>query len=421
MSLNLDGWLAHIERQHAQPIALGLERLQVVSQRLAQQPFCPLITVGGTNGKGSTCALLERILISAGYRVGLYTSPHLVRYNERVRVNGHAVDDASLCQAFAAVEKARADTPLTYFEVGTLAAWEVFAAARVEVIILEVGLGGRLDAVNIYAPDCAIVTTVDLDHMDFLGDNREAIGFEKAGIFRPGKPAICGDREPPASLIQHAEAIAAELHVIGRDFGFQRQEQQWQFLGSKGKRSSLAYPGLRGQNQLINASVVLEALDCLRAQLPVAMQEVRRGLIEVELAGRFQVLPGRPTLVLDVAHNPQAARVLADNLGSMAFHPETWAVFGMMRDKDIAAVVRAMKGRVTRWMLCDLAGPRAASAEELAAILRAEGISEPMTCFADPSIALAAVRDQANEDDRIVTFGSFLTVAAVLRSLGLSA
>lgn len=421
MPETLAAWLAHIEGCHARPIDLGLERLATVQSKLRQAPFCPVFMVAGTNGKGSTCAMLERILLEAGYRVGLYTSPHLLSYNERVRLNGRAVDDAALCAAFARVDAVRGDVSLTYFEFGTLAAWEVFAASSPEVIILEVGLGGRLDAVNLYPPDCAIVTTVDMDHMDFLGDTREQIGFEKAGIFRAGKAAICGDPIPPQSLLQRAADIGADLQVLGRDFGYIKQEQQWQFWGRSGRRSSLAWPGLRGNNQLQNASVVLAALDCLRDRLPVAMQDIRRGLLEVELAGRFQVLPGRPTIVLDVAHNAEAARTLADNLGNMAFHPETWAVFGMLGDKDIDSVVAEMQGRVTRWLPCTLDGPRAASAETLLVALQARGISAPLTPFASPAAALAFAREQASDDDRIVAFGSFLTVADVMRALGRSA
>jgi dihydrofolate synthase/folylpolyglutamate synthase len=423
--MNLEEWLAFIERQHVRPIELGLDRPRVVSQALGQRQTCPLILVGGTNGKGSTCAMLERILLAAGYRVGLYTSPHLLRYNERVRIDGRAVDDDALCQGFARVEAARnsvkvsrGDTALTYFEFGTLCAWEVFAAQPLDAIILEVGLGGRLDATNLYEPDVAIVTGVDLDHMDYLGPTREDIGFEKAGIFRAGRPAICGDADPPQRLLDHAREIGVDLQVLGRDFGFQRQEGQWQFHGRRGKRSSLAMPALRGDRQLANASCVLAALDELREQLPIAMQDVRRGLAEVELAGRFQVLPGRPTVVLDVAHNPQAAGVLADNLGSMAFHPQTWAVFGMLRDKDIAGVVAAMRHRVDRWLPVALEGPRAASADELAAILVQEGVTGPLPTFPTPAAAFAYAQEQAGEDDRIVAFGSFLTVADVLRVLG---
>jgi dihydrofolate synthase / folylpolyglutamate synthase len=420
MPVSLEEWLAYIERQHTQAIELGLDRVRAVRDSLVQQAACPVILVGGTNGKGSTCAMLERILLCAGYRVGVYSSPHLLRYNERVRINGSPARDDDLCAGFARVEAARSDVPLTYFEFGTLAAWETFAAASpaLDAIILEVGLGGRLDATNIYEPDCAIVTTVDLDHMDYLGSTRGEIGFEKAGIFRPGRPAICGDRNPPQQVIDQATALGADLQVYGRDFDAVRQEGQWQFKGRGGNRSSLAYPALRGDNQVANASCVLAALDMLREQLPVTMQDIRRGLLEAELPGRFQVLPGRPTIVLDVAHNPQAAQVLAANLGNMAFHPRTIAVFGMLRDKDIGAVVRAMKHRVDVWLPTSLEGPRAAKAEELAAILATEGVTDALEGFSSPTAALQRAQEMANENDRIVAFGSFLTVADSMRSLG---
>ena len=411
----LADWLAHIERQHAQPIALGLDRVREVSRRLGQHQTCPVILIGGTNGKGSTCAMLERILRCAGYRVGLYTSPHLVEYNERVRIDGRPVDDAELCEGFARVESARGAVALTYFEYGTLAAWEVFATQPLDAIILEVGLGGRLDATNIYEPDVAIVTGVDLDHMDYLGATREAIGFEKAGIFRAGKPAICGDANPPASLVEHCRNASADFLLIGRDFGYERQEGQWQYWGRAGRRSGLAWPALRGAVQLANASCVLAALDALRDKLPVAMQDIRRGLLEVELPGRFQVLPGRPTLVLDVAHNPQAALVLADNLGGMAFHPTTWAVFGMLRDKDVSGVIGAVKARVDVWLPCTLEGPRAASADFLAEALEAAGCRVGGR-YPTPAAALQHAQAGAGNDDRILAFGSFLTVAEVLRA-----
>jgi len=427
MPLTLDAWLARIEALHPRGsagIELGLERVAVVKARLGQRETCPLVLVGGTNGKGSTCAMLERILLVAGYRVGVYTSPHLLRYNERVRINGVAVADASLCDAFARVEQARGDVALTYFEFGTLAAWEVFAAADLDAVILEVGLGGRLDATNVYEPACAIVTGVDLDHMDFLGADREAIGREKAGIFRAGIPAICGDPQPPQSLTAHARDIGAKLQVMGRDFGYQRQEQQWLYWahpagGGEIRRGGLAFPALRGEQQLANAACVLAALDALHARLPVAMKDMRQGLIAVELAGRFQVLPGRPTVVLDVAHNPQAARVLDSNLGNMAFHRNTWAVFGMLEDKDIDGVIDAMKERVTHWLPCTLEGRRAASADFLAGRLRARGM-QVVGEFESPAAALACAQENAGEDDRILAFGSFLTVAAALQALGRS-
>jgi len=428
MPLTLDAWLARIEALHPRGsagIELGLERVAAVKARLGQRETCPVVLVGGTNGKGSTCAMLERILLVAGYHVGLYTSPHLLHYNERVRINGTAVADASLCDAFARVEQARGDVALTYFEFGTLAAWEVFAAASLDAIILEVGLGGRLDATNVYEPACAIVTGIDLDHMDFLGADREAIGREKAGIFRAGIPAICGDTQPPQTLIAHASAIGARLQVLGRDFGYLRQEQQWLYWlhpagAAQIRRGGLAFPALRGEQQLANAACALAALDALHACLPVAMKDIRQGLIELELTGRFQVLPGRPTVVLDVAHNPQAARVLAANLGNMAFHRNTWAVFGMLEDKDIDGVIDALNERVTHWLPCTLDGRRAASADFLAARLKARGMKVAGE-FASPAEALACAQENAGEDDRILAFGSFLTVAAALQALGRSA
>ena len=421
LSYSLSDWLAHLEALHPQGAAgieLGLDRVEAVKAVLNQKQSVPVIMVAGTNGKGSTCAMLECILGCAGYSVGLYTSPHLLAYNERVRIGGIAVDDASLCAAFVRVEAARqaaGGANLTYFEFGTLAAWECFAEEQVEVIILEVGLGGRLDAVNCYDADCAIVTSIDLDHVDYLGTTRVAIGFEKAGIFRPGRPAICGDPAPPQSLVNHALLTGAPLQVQGRDFGCIRQEVQWQYWGPSGKKSGLAFPALHGKHQLLNAAAVLAALEALGERLPVAMQDIRRGLGEVQLPGRFQVLAGRPTVVLDVAHNPQAARALSDNLGNMAYHPETWAVFGMLRDKDIAAVVREIKERVTRWLPCSLEGPRAASATDLQMILEAEGVKAPL--FESPAAAFRQARMNANEGDRILIFGSFLTVAEVLREL----
>ncbi len=376
----------------------------------------PVITVGGTNGKGSTCAMLERILLCAGYRVGLYTSPHLIDYNERVRIDGRNASDEELCAAFAQVEAARGDTSLTYFEFGTLAAWQAFVAAGAEAVILEVGLGGRLDAVNAFDTDCAVVTSVDFDHMDYLGDTREAIGFEKAGIFRAGRPAIVGDVRPPHSLVGHAQNIGADLQVQGRDFGYQVEQGQWAFWSRRGRRAGLAHPALRGAIQLANASTAIVALEALAERLPVSMQDIRHGLSEVELPGRFQVLPGRPTVVLDVAHNPQAAEVLAVNLGSMAFYSETWAVLGMLADKDIPGVVARLRGRVDRWLVTSLAGPRGASAASLVSILEKMGIRVD-GCFDSPAEAYRAAKGQAGEDDRIVAFGSFLTVAGVLHAI----
>nr|MDQ3026661.1 bifunctional tetrahydrofolate synthase/dihydrofolate synthase [Pseudomonadota bacterium] len=348
---SLDDWLAYISAQHPATIALGLERTAGVWARMGLGAPPVAITVGGTNGKGSTCAILERILLEAGYRVGLYTSPHLLRYNERVRVRGEDAADAALCDGFAAVEAARGATPLTYFEFATLAALALFAREALEVAILEVGLGGRLDAVNIIDADCAIVASVALDHQSYLGSDRESIGFEKAGIFRSHRAAIFGDTDPPASLLAHAGAIGADLQVCGRDFRFEAQERQWDFFGRRGARRALPIPALRGRWQLKNASSALAALDELAERLPVSLGEVKRGLALVRLAGRLQALPGRPAVVLDVAHNPHAARSLAEGLGDMGFFQNTFAVFGILADKDIGGVVDAVAHRVDRWFV----------------------------------------------------------------------
>ena len=424
--VTLAGWLELLEARHGTAICLGLERVSKVLAALGSDTPAVVITVGGTNGKGSVCAMLEAVLRAEGYRVGCYTSPHLLRYNERVRIDGVEAADEVLAAAFADVEAVRGDVPLTYFEHGTLAAWKVFCAQPLDVVILEVGLGGRLDAVNAIDADCAIVSSVAMDHTSYLGDTREAIGFEKAGIFRAGRPAICGDPHPPQSLVEYALAIGAELWVLGHDFGFLNDNrQQWSYWcgGTSARRSDtlmkrggLAYPALRGTNQLFNAASVMTALDTLRARIPVSMQAIRQGMMQVELPGRFQVLPGRPQVILDVAHNPQAAEVLAENIGELGFAPETWAVFGMLADKDVEDVVTRMKARVDHWLPCTLPGPRGLDAGTLIGRLRAAGVEPGKITegFATPVDAFMQAQERAAVDDRIVTFGSFLTVADVL-------
>ncbi|AOJ77885.1 bifunctional tetrahydrofolate synthase/dihydrofolate synthase [Burkholderia ubonensis] len=422
----LDAWLSHLERAHPVGIDMGLTRIGQVKAALGLEFACPVITVGGTNGKGSTCAFLETILVRAGYKVGCHTSPHLLAFNERARVNGETVADDALLPHFEAVEAARTSLPepvsLTYFEFTTLAILHLFASRGLDAVILEVGLGGRLDAVNIIDTDCAIVTSIDIDHTEYLGDTREQIAFEKAGIFRPGKPAICGDPAVPQTLIDHAEAIGADLWLVGRDFRYEAQpgaeRQQWSYLGRDKRYPALAYPALRGANQLINASAALAALESLRAVLPVSAQDIRLGLANVELPGRFQVLPGKPAIVLDVAHNPHAAAVLAQNLGNMGFFPYTYAVFGAMHDKDIDGVLRHLKGEIDHWCVTDLPLPRAASAGQLEAALRHAGVEDgpdsSVTRHASPADAFRDALKRASENDRIVVFGSFHTVAGVM-------
>jgi len=411
---NLVEWLAYLERLHPVAIEMGLERVAAVRDRMRLSPRFPIFTVGGTNGKGSTCAYLESILRHAGYRVALYTSPHIVRYNERLRLDGEEVDDRSLVAALARVEEARGATSLTYFEFGTLAAVDLAIARNADVAVLEIGLGGRLDAVNAFDPDCALLVSVDLDHMEYLGTTREAIGREKAHIFRHGRPAVCADRECPASVREHARAIGARLIEIGRDFDFDADEVGWRLRGPGGVRGGLPLPALRGSHQLANAAAAIVALDSLRERLPVEMQAVRTGLSDARMPGRFQVLPGRPTMVLDVAHNPHAARALADNLVSQGRFKRTIAVFAMLGDKDVDGVVEAVRRQIDDWFVAPLHGPRAGSVERLASRIAALDPAKPVRTFASPADAWAAARSEAEADDRIAAFGSFHTVAEVI-------
>ena len=421
----LADWLGFCEQLHPKAIDMGLERVKAVADRMGLRLNCPVITVAGTNGKGSTCAMLESILLQAGYRTGVYTSPHLVRFEERLRLRGEPVNASELIAGFTSVARARAqkdpEISLTYFEFSTLAILDVMARSNLDVAILEVGLGGRLDAVNIIDADCAVITSIDLDHTELLGATREAIGFEKAGIMRTGRPVIVSDPAPPQSVLDRAKEIDAELWRFGHDFNLQGDKQQWGWAASsaKGGRrySGLAYPALRGANQLVNAAGVLAALTALRDRLPVTAQAVRNGLAFVELPGRFQIIPGQPALVLDVAHNPHAVAALAANLDAMGFFPTTHAVFGAMADKDVAAILARLGPLVDRWYFCDLPTPRAESAANLQARWQAQNTRKDASaaCFDSPALALQAAVGAADPADRIVVFGSFFTVGGVLQ------
>lgn len=420
---SLPEWLAHCERLHPKSIDMTLDRVRAVRDRLGLAFQAPVIVVAGTNGKGSTCAMLESILLQAGYRVGLYIKPHLVHFEERCRIGGASVAAERLLPHFAAVEAARADQPLTYFEFTTLAILRALAEAPLDVVILEVGLGGRLDAVNVIDGDAVVITSIDLDHMEYLGPDRESIGREKAHVMRSGRPAIVSDPVPPASVLEHGRRIGADLWRVGHDFRHSGDRQQWHWSGRARRYSGLAYPALRGANQLLNASGVLAVLEALHARLPVAAQAVRAGLALVELPGRFQVIPGQPTLVLDVAHNPQSVATLALNLDQMGFYPRTHAVFGAMRDKDLAALLLRMGPLVDAWHFCDLDTPRAASAAEQAALWHpvadqarpAPAAPSPIACHPSPGQALRSAIATADPADRIVVFGSFYTVGGVLK------
>jgi dihydrofolate synthase/folylpolyglutamate synthase len=413
--ITLDDWLAYLERIHPQSIAMGLDRVLKVSQALELNPPFPIITVAGTNGKGSTCAMLEAILRAAGYKIGCYTSPHLQHFNERIRVDLAPADDEALIEAFLRVEEARQGIPLTYFEFATLAAITIFCEAGVDTAVLEVGLGGRLDAVNAFDSTCAIVTSIAMDHMDYLGDTREKIGYEKAGIFRAGKPAICGDPDLPDSVSGYARKIGADLQCVGVDFHFTAEQNQWYFAGRHGKRASLPYPALRGVYQLQNACAALAALDELRAELPVTMNNIRAGLSQVELPGRFQVLPGRPLVILDVAHNPHAAANLAANLKAMPRFGKTLAVFGMLGDKDIYGVIDAVKDEIDEWFISGIRERRGASCEHIERELARHGLSANVKRFSSIIEAYEGAMGNARDSDRILVFGSFHTVGDVLR------
>lgn len=410
---SLDGWLARLEKAHPAAIELGLERVARVRDVLNLQPAFPVILVGGTNGKGSTCAYLEGILRAQGYKTGLYTSPHLLRYNERVRIDGTAAADDEIAAGLQAVEAARAEVSLTYFEHGTLGAVWQFAQAEVDVAILEVGLGGRLDAVNVFEPAVSIVTTVDLDHQAWLGDTREKIGFEKAGIFRAGRPAVCGEADPPQSLLDHVKAIGALLLRAGFDFSFERTDGGWHFRMGDTQLTDLPLPALPGTYQLANAAAALAALSELSEVLPVSLAAIHAGLSGVQLPGRFQRIAGPVEIVLDVAHNPQAARALASNLRTEPAAAKTYAVFALLSDKDADGVIGAVKDCFDGWFVAGLTGDRAQDGEVLAALVRRH-VSAHVEVLEGPLAALRAARLRATEGDRIIVFGSFYTVAEVL-------
>lgn len=416
----LTQWLDFAERLHAKNIDLGLDRVERVRQALGLEFSCPVFVVAGTNGKGSTCALLESILLAAGYKVGVYNSPHLVKFEERCRVNRELVSAEALVPHFAQVEAAREHAggiSLSYFEFTTLAILHYLSQSGLGAAVLEVGLGGRLDAVNIIENDCAIITSIGIDHTEFLGPDRESIGYEKAGIMRSGRPAIVSDPEPPQSIIKHAERIGADLWLLGRDFDYNGTAQQWNWSGRERRYSGLAYPALRGINQLLNASGVFAALEAVRDKLPVAAQDIRLGLAQVSLPGRFQIIPGQPDIVLDVAHNPHAVAVLAENLDQMGYYPKTIGIFGAMHDKDVRGVLQRIAPLIDEWYFTDLPTARAMNAQSLAALwqtLPVSGTRAPWHCSLHPQQALENALEHAKPEERIVIFGSFYTVGGIL-------
>ncbi len=412
----LDEWLAWQESLHPVEIELGLDRCRQVKKRMRwPEGFFFLFTVGGTNGKGSCVAFLEAILLAAGYRPGVYTSPHLQRYNERVRVSGVEVSDEVLCQAFERVEEARRGVALTYFEFGTLAAVEVFYSTGCDVVILEVGLGGRLDATNVFDADVAVLTTIALDHAEWLGETREAIGREKAGIFKPGRAAVCGEPAVPRSVVQTARELGVTLYVAQRDFRFFRSSSGWTWQGVIAQHPSLPQPSLRGEFQLQNAAAALMALEAGGGRVSVSGEAIRSGLVTVSLRGRLQVLPGNVERIVDVAHNPEAAHALAEFLRQQRCDGRTFALMAMLKDKDIVGVATELATEVDHWCIAGLQVSRAALVQQLAEALVCAGVNGPVDTSPDVAAAYRHVRSISQPGDRIVVFGSFHTAGQILR------
>lgn len=426
MPRNLADWLDYQQRVHAHGIDLGLDRVQEVWRRMgAPRPAPIVITVGGTNGKGSTVALLEAMSRAAGLRVGAYTSPHILRYNERVRVDGVEAADDDLCAAFARIENARGEKKpdaigLTYFEFGTLAAFDLFARAGVDIALLEVGLGGRLDAVNIIDTDAAIVTTVDLDHIEYLGNDRMSIGREKAGIFRANKPAIIGERDPPQSLLDEAQRIGANVLHAGIDFAARRHGETWSWTPAHDHAFALPklpLPMLAAPSQIDNAAAAIAALYSLRERIAWNPRAIATGVRGAQLPGRLQRIGCNPDVFVDVAHNPQAARELAHWLDANPVTGKTRAVFGALSDKDVRGILAALDQHIAHWHLAalDADSPRGLSASQLATRVRDAAPNAVVSEHGDVATALTSARECAAPHDRILAFGSFFVVAAVTR------
>ncbi len=424
----LSEWLAHIEALHggADKIDLGLDRMREMISRMGIRFKCPVLTVAGTNGKGSTCAMLESILRAAGLRVGMHTSPHMLRFNERAWLLGREATDAELCRVFAEVEAKRDGMILSYFEFTALGILKLFAESELDAVVLEIGLGGRLDAINAIDPTVSIVTTVGIDHTAFLGPDRESIGREKSFVYRsaPGHAAVCADPEPPASVLRHAEEIGADLRLVGRDFrAVEHGNDTFDYLGRTLRLPGLPRPALAGEMQVANAAgalAVLEALLELHPEIRVPREAVETGLRSVVITGRFQRIAEKPLLILDAGHNPHAAVELARNLGSPSSRVSgrTIAVCGMLKDKDRMHVAGIVKGSVDLWRLASLTGPRASTADDLEAEFLKAGVpEEAVKKFGSVAEALRFAREEAGSADRIIVFGSFVTVSAAIESL----
>ncbi|MGH8129557.1 MAG: bifunctional tetrahydrofolate synthase/dihydrofolate synthase [Steroidobacteraceae bacterium] len=411
-------WLAWQQVAHPVAVDPGLERVGAVWRRLRLPFAATVLTVGGTNGKGSVAAYLDAMLTAAGYETGLFTSPHLIRYNERIRLHGREVSDAALLESFAEIDAARGDISLTFFEWNALAAFVAFVRARVDVAVLEVGMGGRLDAVNLLDADVAAVVSVGLDHREWLGDTIEAIGVEKAGIFRPGRTAVFGARRVPRSVLASAADLGARLRRLGVDFDFVERADGWDYVGFGSRRCELPLPALAGASQLANAAVTLAVLEAAEPAVLVPDEAVRAGLGAVRLPGRFQIVAGDPEWILDVAHNEESALALSASLAARPCAGRTLAVCGILGDKDIDAIARALARRISHWIAVGLEGPRAISPAELGERIERAG-GAPVETAADVAAGMQKARAECRPGDRVLVFGSFLTVGPALGSLGL--
>jgi len=408
-------WLRWQETLNPRGIDLGLERCRPVSNSLALHPLrYPVISVAGTNGKGSCVRMLESILAHAGYRVGSYTSPHLHTFNETIRISQQPVSDDELMQAFQRVDDARGEIALTWFEFRTLAAAHLFGEANVDLAVMEVGLGGRLDAVNLFDAEVAVITSIGVDHSEWLGNSRDEIAWEKAGICRAGRAAVCGDTDPPPGLADAVEEIGAQLYMAGENFRFDVSSNGWRWMGPTGGFSWLPLPGIPGARQLDNASTALMALDLIKAQFPVDPKAIADGLAACRLPGRLETLAGEPTTIIDVAHNPDAAKALAEALEARPAAARTRAVFAMYADKDIRGVARPLRRSVDAWYAASLPPPRGATGEAVASALARAGIDSPVWIFDSVASAIAAARRESRSGDRIVVFGSFETIRRVI-------
>ncbi len=419
----LKEWLEHVEVLHAKSIDLGLERMQKMLKVMDIHFECPVILVGGTNGKGSTCNCLEQILLSAGYQVGVHTSPHLIHFNERVRINGTMASDEELLPHFSKVEECRGETTLSYFEFTLLAILSLFYSKHLDVLILEIGLGGRLDAVNTVEPTASIVTTVGIDHTGFLGNTREAIGWEKAHIYRSGKVAVCADEQPPESLVQYANEIQAKTVFSGRDYHYQIdfEHQKWNFVLGEKILADLPMPALHGEHQIRNVSGALALLLSMQNELSVQRKDIENGLLSMHVTGRFDRVSQNPEIILDVGHNPHAAHALKKALNESVCEGKTYAIFGMLADKDRSSVCEIMKDSIDEWFLVDLEGPRGGKAQDLEEFLIQFGVQEAkIQKCASMNQAFQTIQYKMKPADRIIVFGSFLTVSSAIEMLHLT-